>query len=535
MAPFHPFISIVIPVYNGSNYMREAINSALAQTYDNFEVVVINDGSRDGGKTLEIARSYGDKIRLIDKPNGGVASALNAGVSAMRGDYMSWLSHDDVYPADKLQRQVDVLKKIDDKQTVLFGDYLLINEKSEEIGQVSTASVDTQNMLFELYASQCIHGCTMLIPKQVFEKVGNFRLDLPTTQDYDLWVRVALQFPFAHVPAVLTYSRQHAEQGSRTLTHKKEVSSFYVQNFRYFSPAWMDAHYPAGQLRAKYVQLLRKFGTERMWEPFSYVFRQANMHLTFKNLADRVWFCTKALCFMNIASLTGVIKRMIPLSLKNILRKNLNRKAGFLPSSEPSNLDFIKIYRKNIFGSKESRSGSGSTLEQTAYIREVLPQLFRELEIKTMLDVPCGDFNWMQFMDMSQIDYLGGDIVPEIVEKNQKAFELPNRKFKVINIITDQLPAVDVIFCRDCLVHMKFEHALQAIQNFKNSGSKYLLTTTFTDRPANEDLYGIWRTLNLQKAPFNLPEPVKMINEKCTEGRMKFTDKSLGLWKLQDI
>ena len=78
-----PLVSIVIPVYNGSNYMREAIDSALAQTYENVEIIVVNDGSTDDGETDRIARSYGDKIRYFAKDNGGVSSALNKGIKEM--------------------------------------------------------------------------------------------------------------------------------------------------------------------------------------------------------------------------------------------------------------------------------------------------------------------------------------------------------------------------------------------------------------------------------------------------------------------
>src|SRR5690606_15704202 len=127
MNQFHPKISIVIPVYNGTNYMREAIDSALAQSYDNKEIIVINDGSNDNGKTLALAQTYGNKIRLSDKPNGGVASALNTGIESATGEYISWLSHDDVYPADKLEKQVTYLNTIDDKKTILFGDYAIID------------------------------------------------------------------------------------------------------------------------------------------------------------------------------------------------------------------------------------------------------------------------------------------------------------------------------------------------------------------------------------------------------------------------
>ncbi|MDR1982842.1 MAG: glycosyltransferase family 2 protein [Holosporaceae bacterium] len=96
LSKFNPLVSMVTPVYNGSNYMREAIDSALAQTYKNIEIIVVNDGSTDN--TEDIALSYGDKIRYFKKENGGVASALNLAIENMKGKYFSWLSHDDAYP-----------------------------------------------------------------------------------------------------------------------------------------------------------------------------------------------------------------------------------------------------------------------------------------------------------------------------------------------------------------------------------------------------------------------------------------------------
>jgi len=93
-----------------------------------------------------------------------------------------------------------------------------------------------------------------------------------------------------------------------------------------------------------------------------------------------------------------------------------------------------------------------------------------------------------------------------------------------------------LIFSRDCLVHLSYKDAIKIIHNFKKSGSKYLLTTTFTNREENIDLGdGFWRVLNLQKAPFNFPEPIKLINEKCTEENNMFVDKCLGLWLIDDL
>ena len=534
MNGFLPYISIIIPVYNGSRYMREAIDSALNQTYRNKEVIIINDGSRDEGKTLEIAKSYGDKIRLIDKPNGGVATALNAGIEAAQGDYISWLSHDDVYPLDKLERQVAFLAQLEDKNTVLFGDYDIIDENSIVMGEVLTSDADTKNMLFELYSKQIIHGCALLIPKAVFEKVGSFRTDLPTTQDYDLWIRASLLFPFAHVPGKHVLSRQHAEQGSRTMQHREELVSWYLENFKHITPAWLDSRYAEEELPGKYRILLKKFSGNNDLKPvYDRILSQAVNHLAFKNSANIVWFLARSRLSYYAGSLKGAIKRMIPLPFKNFLRRGLNAPRG--NSGKPNTLDFISIYKKNIFGSSESHSGSGSTMEQTAHIRAVLPDLFKELGVKSILDVPCGDFNWLQHVDLGDIRYIGGDIVPQLIEKDQQKFGAENREFRMLNIITDDLPKTDLIFCRDCLVHLNFESGLKAIENFKRSGATYLLTTTFTERGENEDLFGIWRTLNLQKAPYNLPEPLRIINEKCTEGRMKYTDKSLGLWALKDI
>lgn len=104
MKKYNPLVSIVIPVYNGANYMREAIDSAINQTYDNIEIIVVNDGSTDNGETERIALSYGDKIKYYKKENGGCASALNYGISKMQGEWFSWLSHDDVYYPEKYSR-----------------------------------------------------------------------------------------------------------------------------------------------------------------------------------------------------------------------------------------------------------------------------------------------------------------------------------------------------------------------------------------------------------------------------------------------
>ena len=113
---FNPKVSIVIPVYNGSDYLKEAIESALAQTYKNIEIIVVNDGSNDNGNTQRIALSYGNEIRYYYKENGGTATALNFGIEKMQGEYFSWLSHDDVYYPEKISTQIEYLNKQTNKR-----------------------------------------------------------------------------------------------------------------------------------------------------------------------------------------------------------------------------------------------------------------------------------------------------------------------------------------------------------------------------------------------------------------------------------
>lgn len=196
---------------------------------------------------------------------------------------------------------------------------------------------------------------------------------------------------------------------------------------------------------------------------------------------------------------------------------------------------FTDIYRHNLFGGTVSRSGTGSDLVQTVEIRRRLPMLLKEIGAKTMLDIPCGDFHWMKEAKLDVL-YAGADVVAELIRKNQELYGDAHRNFVHLDLVRDDLPKVDLVLCRDVLVHFSFEDAFVALRNIKRSGSRYLLTTTFTGRDGNMDIQtGQWRPLNLQMPPFKFPTPTAIINEKCTEGDGSWGDKSLGLWKICDL
>ena len=213
----HPFVSIVIPVYNGSDYLKEAVDSALAQTCPDVEVLVVNDGSDDGGRTEAIALSFGDGIRYFRKENGGVASALNFGIREMRAEYFSWLSHDDVYLPRKVEREVAVLEKYG-KDAVVYSDYEVIDASSRHVEVFRAGRISAPQFRMLLVTDIPVNGCTVLVPRRCFEQSGLFDERLKTAQDYDLWFRMARKYPFLHVPEVLLRSRMHAGQGTRRMT-----------------------------------------------------------------------------------------------------------------------------------------------------------------------------------------------------------------------------------------------------------------------------------------------------------------------------
>ena len=224
------------------------------------------------------------------------------------------------------------------------------------------------------------------------------------------------------------------------------------------------------------------------------------------------------------------------LILPFLYKKLRNTVARYRLKSKTTEQVFTDIYNKNACHGKDSVSGLGSDAHQTRIITKELSVVFRDYDITTVLDIPCGDFHWMKTVDLTNIDYTGADIVYDLIEKNSKQYSRTGLRFQKLDLIKDRLPEVDLVFCRDCLVHLSYNDIFQVFDNLCTSMSKYFLTTIFTQRTKNRDIAtGQWRTLNLELAPFNLPSPLIIINEGCTEGAGAYSDKALGLWKISDI
>ncbi|WP_321474315.1 class I SAM-dependent methyltransferase [uncultured Paludibaculum sp.] len=198
---------------------------------------------------------------------------------------------------------------------------------------------------------------------------------------------------------------------------------------------------------------------------------------------------------------------------------------------------FTTIHDTNLWGADESVSGLGSEDSATLRLREELPKLLADLGAKTLLDIPCGDFGWLSKADLPIRRYIGADLVETLVQANRAKFAgQPGKEFLRLDLCSDELPRADVVFCRDCLVHLSLENVRRAVANLKRSGSTWLLTTTFLECERNDDiLNGDWRMLNFELEPFRWPAPVRVLVEGCTESGGGYEDKALGLWKLADL
>ena len=197
---------------------------------------------------------------------------------------------------------------------------------------------------------------------------------------------------------------------------------------------------------------------------------------------------------------------------------------------------FTPFYTKNLWGDDESVSGPGSSLKSTAKLRRELPKLLREIGARTLLDAPCGDFNWMKETHLGVEHYIGVDVVPDLIARNQELYGNDQTEFLLLDLTRDKLPRVDVILCRDCLIHFSYRHITAAIDNFKRSGSTYLLTNSYPRWLCNEDIpTGDFRPINVREPPFNFPRPLKHIREKFKAEEVLYFGKILGLWKLSDL
>ena len=190
---------------------------------------------------------------------------------------------------------------------------------------------------------------------------------------------------------------------------------------------------------------------------------------------------------------------------------------------------FTHIYRKNLWQSTETASGLESELGQTEVLVHLLPKIFQVLGTQSLLDIPCGDFYWMQYVDLDGLHYHGADIVSELIQQNQTRFSGPQIQFSELDLTRSDLPDADLLLVRDCFVFLSHIQIWRCLKNIMRHSFQYVLFSTHDEIAINEPSEsGLWRPVNLQREPFSLPAPGKLFPE-AAEG------KSLGLWSFQEL
>jgi hypothetical protein len=192
---------------------------------------------------------------------------------------------------------------------------------------------------------------------------------------------------------------------------------------------------------------------------------------------------------------------------------------------------FSEIYRRNMWGYQETVSGGGSTLHYTERLRESLPGLLAELKIRTLLDVPCGDYHWLSQVDIGVDRYVGGDVVPDLIGDLQKRYGKSDRDFSVIDLCNDALPTADLLLCRDCMMHLAEDMVFSALANILRSTVQFVLLTNYPEGTNRSISTGDWFTINLCSPPYNLPQPERALDDWVPP----YDRRQLALWSTDTL
>lgn len=238
-----PLVSVLMPTYNQAAFLPESIESVIAQTYPNWELVVVDDGSTDATPDVLAGFAARDpRVKPSRQPNGGVARTLNAALDRAVGDYICWLSSDDLWVPEKLERQLAVFAR-DPDLALAYSEYEVIDEHGQFLRNIPGLQFHGDEALFQLIRQNYINGCTVMIPRRVFDEVGPFDPDLKYAQDYDMWLRIAVGRRIRLTPGSLVKMRVHAGQMSQDNQNEDDALLSLRKNL----PAWTPEALTGGE------------------------------------------------------------------------------------------------------------------------------------------------------------------------------------------------------------------------------------------------------------------------------------------------
>jgi glycosyltransferase involved in cell wall biosynthesis len=224
-----PKVSVIIPVYNRAGFLREAIDSVLNQTWGDFEIIVVDDGSTDG--TGEVAKSYGDRIRYFHKKNEGPSKARNHGASRGRGRYLGFLDSDDIWEPHKLDVQMTFLESHPEVELISCGSYALGTPRKRRSPIRGHMCGD---LFLDLYQRSFINTSGVVMTRDSFFQAGPFDEAIRTAEDYDLWLKVARTSTMAYLDAPLVGIRKHPDELSKNKLELRQNAIRVIQ--KHFDP-----------------------------------------------------------------------------------------------------------------------------------------------------------------------------------------------------------------------------------------------------------------------------------------------------------
>jgi hypothetical protein len=218
-----------------------------------------------------------------------------------------------------------------------------------------------------------------------------------------------------------------------------------------------------------------------------------------------------------------MVKMIAPMAPQAVLSAYRNAKALYRRLRRRT--VFEQIYRENLWGDGESRSGTGSGITATEKIRHGLLDAIQRLDVQSMIDAPCGDFYWVSTLNLEQHlrSYIGFDIVPDVISRNKNRWAGENISFELADLVKSVPPMADLILCRHLLIHLPLADCLRVLHNFKASGSRYLMITNQPQAERNDEILftGSYRPINLYLPPFNFPQPIWAVDDSQPQGHLE--------------
>ena len=231
-----PLISVIIPTYNRSLLIIEAINSVIAQTYTNWELLIVDDGSTDG--TVEAVRKIiDDRISIITLPHtGNISNVRNAGVKQSKGEWLAFLDSDDLWLPEKLALQMETL--LQQKKRWVYGLYEYIDKNGKTIyNSYEKFAPYAGHVVKEvLLAKTGITICSLVIEKKLFDEIGGFLPHLKTKEDYEFFLRLALKAEAAIIEKIILQIRDHPNRTYKSIAYSYEFSTSAYRSFINLKP-----------------------------------------------------------------------------------------------------------------------------------------------------------------------------------------------------------------------------------------------------------------------------------------------------------